>query len=56
MYFNYQMTNYTESAITIRLNFSDPILVSQGAEADKLRIAILNDFFLDPKVAEIPND
>ena len=50
------MTNYTESEITISLNFSDPILVSQGVESDKLKIVISNDFFLDPKIAETQID
>ena len=30
-YFNYQVTNITETNIDIKLNFSDPILISQGS-------------------------
>ena len=30
LYFDYEMIDYTESGIMIRLNFSNPILVSQG--------------------------
>ena len=49
LYFDYEMIDYTESGIMIRLNFSNPILVSQGDQADLIRITLLNSFFLEPK-------
>ena len=50
LYFDYEMIDYTESGIMIRLNFSNPILVSQGDQADLIRITLLNSFFLEPKI------
>ena len=52
LYFDYEMIDYTESGIMIRLNFSNPILVSQGDQADLIRITLLNSFFLEPKIED----
>ena len=49
VYFDYELIDYTESGIMIRLNFSNPILVSQGNQADQIRITLSNSFFLEPK-------
>ena len=40
------LTTFTNRGIDIHLNFSDPILVSQGENADKLRIKLLKSYFL----------
>ena len=40
------LTTFTNHGISIHLNFSDPILVSQGYNADKLRIKLLKSYFL----------
>ena len=42
------LTSFTSWGIDINLNFSDPILVSQGENADKIRIKLLKSYFLVP--------
>ena len=42
------LTKFTNSGININLNFSDPILVSQGEIADKIRVKLLKSYFLVP--------
>ena len=40
------LTTFTSDGISIHLNFSDPILISQGFDADKVRIKLLKSYFL----------
>lgn len=42
------LTTFTNDGININLNFSDPILVSQGKTADKIKINLLKSYFLVP--------
>lgn len=43
------LTTFTNDGISINLNFSDPILVSQGETADKVQINLLKAYFLVPE-------
>lgn len=47
-FFSSNLTDFTPNGINIQLNFSDPLLISQGDEADSLRIKMLKSFFLIP--------
>ena len=47
-YFDYQLTSFNETGVTIQMNFSDPILISQGFEPDQLQIKLRKAFFLQP--------
>lgn len=40
------LTAFTSYGININLNFSDPVLVSQGETADKIQIKLLKSYFL----------
>lgn len=40
------MTCFEQSHLCISLNFSDPILVSQGFEPDQVRIRMLKSYFM----------
>lgn len=42
------MTEFKAGGIQINLNFSDPLLVSAGEEADRIRVKLLKSFFLVP--------
>ena len=42
------MTEFREDGLRINLNFSDPILISQGQEADVVVIRLLKSYFLNP--------
>ena len=46
------MTDFSSEGLTIRLNFSDPLLVSQGEFKDQIRIKLHKSYFLTP----IPNE
>ena len=46
--FLFNVTTFTPAGISIHLNFSEPLLVSQGEQADQVRIRLLKDFFLRP--------
>lgn len=45
-YFNWNLTRFNEAGMHIKLNFSDPILVSQSLEEDQIQIKLKKDFFL----------
>ena len=45
------LTSFEPEGIRISLNFSDPILVSQGANADKIKIKLLKSYFMTPRLA-----
>ena len=47
-FFFSNLTDFTPEGIKIKLNFSDPLLVSQGQDADQVRIKLLKSFFLTP--------
>ena len=47
-FFFSNLTDFTPEGIKIKLNFSDPLLVSQGKDADQVRIKLLKSFFLTP--------
>lgn len=47
-YFYPELVNFEPSGIKIALNFSDPLLVSQGQEADKIKIRLLKSYFMNP--------
>ncbi len=42
------LTTFTPEGLNIQLNFSDPLLVSQGEYADFIKIKLLKSFFLQP--------
>ena len=42
------LTNFESGGISIYLNFSDPLLISQGPDADKINIKLLKSYFLQP--------
>ena len=52
-YFLQNMVNFDSRGVQINLNFSDPLLISQGQEADTLVIKLLKSYFLriDPVLA-----
>ena len=43
------LTSFSESGISINLNFSDPILISQGEVSDKVFIKLLKSYFMQPQ-------
>ena len=47
-YFASNVTEFTKDGLRINLNFSDPILISQGQEADVIVIKLLKSYFLNP--------
>jgi len=47
-YFASNLTNFSESGIEVHLDFSDPLLISAGQDADQVRIKLLKTFFLTP--------
>ena len=47
-YFSSLLTDFTESGLEIKLNFSDPLLVSQGEVADQVNIYLKKDYFFEP--------
>lgn len=47
-YFVQDLVNFDSGGIQINLNFSDPILISQGSEADTVVIKLLKSYFLKP--------
>ena len=51
-YFDYQLTSFNETGVTIQMNFSDPILISQGFEPDQLQIKLRKAFFLQPSTEQ----
>ena len=48
-YFSSNLTTFSESGLEVFLNFSDPLLISAGQEADKVKIKINKNFFLRPQ-------
>ena len=48
-FFASNLTDFTASGLEIKLNFSDPLLVSQGEQNDQVRIKILKNYFMEPK-------
>ena len=40
------LTSFREDRLTIKLDFSDPILVSQGLQADQVSIRLLRSYFM----------
>ena len=42
------LTDFENGGIRIKLNFSDPLLVSQGRDADRIYIKLLKSYFLQP--------
>lgn len=42
------LTTFTPEGLMIKLNFSDPLLVSQGEYADSIKIKLLKSYFLQP--------
>ena len=48
-YFFSNLTDFSETGVTINLNFSDPLLISAGESADQVRIKMLKSYFLKPK-------
>ena len=50
-YFLSNLTDFTPEGIRIKLNFSDPLFVSQGDKADQVRVKLLKEFFLNTKEA-----
>ena len=40
------LTTFKAGGISINLNFSDPLLVSQGESADLIKINLLKSYFL----------
>ena len=48
-YFSSNLTTFSESGIEVFMNFSDPLLISAGQEADKVRIKMSKNFFLRPQ-------
>ena len=41
------MAEFTPAGLTIQLDFSDPLLVSQGDEPDQVNIRLLKSFFTE---------
>ena len=48
-FFISNLTRFEPDGISVNLNFSDPILISQGAKADKIRIKLLKSYFMMPR-------
>ena len=44
--FSIEIEDFSPEGINIALNFSDPLLVSQGQEADMVKVMLLKSFFL----------
>ena len=44
--FNYKLLEFTQAGIKIKIWFSDPLLVSQGEEPDRVRVRLRKSFFL----------
>ena len=42
------LTEFESGSIRIKLNFSDPIFVSQGYEKDQVRVRLLKSYFTTP--------
>lgn len=51
------MVRFESNGIQINLNFSDPLLISQGQKADQVVIRLLKSYFLrsDPVLVELNN-
>ena len=47
-YFGYNLTDFSPAGVTIKLNFSDPLLVSQGYDNDLVKIRLLKSYFMEP--------
>lgn len=47
-YFTSNLTSFEPDGIRINLNFSDPLLVSQGEDADVIVIKLRKSYFLNP--------
>lgn len=45
-YFNAKLIEFTSSEVQIRLNFSDPLLVSQGSQSDQVKVRLKKSYFL----------
>ena len=45
-FFYPKLVEFTERGLHINLNFSDPLLVSQGEFADRVKIKLLRSYFL----------
>ena len=51
-YFLSNLTEWTSAGVTIQLNFSDPLLVSQGMFKDQIKVKLHKHYFLNPKPDE----
>ena len=47
-YFLWNLTTFSEGNLQINLNFSDPMLVTQGEDADVVVVRLLKSYFLNP--------
>ena len=47
-YFLSNLTDFTSAGLKIRLNFSDPLLVSQGESRDQIVVKIHKQYFMNP--------
>ena len=47
-YFYPELLTFKEWGLVLNLNFSDPLLISQGEVADKVKIKLLRSYFLTP--------
>ena len=45
-YFATNLTHFTAEGIELQLNFSDPLLISAGENADFIRIKMLKSYFM----------
>ena len=43
------LTSFSQTGVTINMNFSDPLLISAGEYADQVRIKMLKSYFFQPK-------
>lgn len=42
------LTEFTSGGLTINLNFSDPLFISQGEMFDFVKIKLLKSYFMRP--------
>ena len=55
-YFEYELISFTNEGLQIKLNFSDPLLISEGEEPDKVHIHLAKDLFLSRNIYDDVDD